>query len=86
MREQEKNKIFSAKDKSGHQTLRWKNGIQDFAYERRNWRGNEDIYCWNVFIKKFKEDGIIERKKESGKPRSVRKNENETAVEEMICS
>ena len=37
-------------------------------------------------VKKFKEHGTMERKKGSGRPRSARTAENESFVEEMICS
>ena len=46
---------------------------------------------WNYssvkrLIKKFKEDGNMDRRKGSGRPRSARTEENERLVEEMICS
>jgi len=77
--------VFSAEDKAII-THYVENGYTGYRIWKENPEKNWKYSSLKGLIKRFKEEGTMERKKGSGRPRSARTAENEAYVEEMICS
>ena len=77
--------VFTAKDKIiiAHYLDKGYTGYKIWKENpEKNWKWSS----LKALVKKYRENGSMERKKGSGRPRSARTPENEAYVEEMICS
>ena len=78
--------VFSSDDKAIIKNDYLEKGWSAYRIVKEN--PTKKWHKWSVqrLINKFKEEGTMERKKGSGRPRSVTTKENVEIVEQLICS